>query len=345
MRVTYIITNIKNCGPYQVVDELIKNSDFDVTIISLFGRDDQNLIKQLKKQKIEVINLKLNKITYFIKGKTSLKKVIQKDSIIHSHGFLPDVISSKMQNKKVTTIHNNMKEDYINQFGKIKGKILILIHKKIIKKFDKIICCSQSIYETMKKDYQNITYIRNGISPELRKKQIRNKIRNQYKVKETDIIYLFAGNLNDGKNVIPLIELFKKNRKSNEKLWILGNGPKLDECKKLENKFITVFGYRKDVKQFMMASDIYCSNSKSEGFSISILQAVMLGNKLLLSNIPSHVEMINLDPNIGEIYNYQNFKQKKQQVINKLKNKTKIKKIISSNNMVEKYKKEYEVLL
>lgn len=345
MRITYIITNIKNCGPYQVIDELLKNKEFEAEIISLFGKDDIKLISQLQKQKIIVKSLKLNKLTYLLKGKKELKKIIEKDSIVHSHGILPDILAISLKNKKITTIHNNMNEDYIYQFGKIKGKILILIHKFVLKKFDKIVCCSESIYETLKNKYKNITYIRNGISKQPRINKIRKEIRKYYNVKDTDIIYLFAGNLNDGKNVVSLINLFKKNRKSNEKLWIFGDGPKFNECKKLENKYITIFGFTKSIHKFMMASDIYCSNSKSEGFSISVLQSAMLGNRLLLSNIPSHCEIINLDPNIGEIYTPQNFRQKKEMVINKLGNKTKIKKIIDSKNMVEKYKKEYEVLL
>jgi glycosyltransferase involved in cell wall biosynthesis len=52
-------------------------------------------------------------------------------------------------------------------------------------------------------------------------------------------------------------------------------------------------GYTNDPIAYFIISDIYLSASKSEGFSIAVLEAMDCGLKLMLSNIPSHNEVIN----------------------------------------------------
>ena len=110
---------------------------------------------------------------------------------------------------------------------------------------------------------------------------------------------------------------------------------------------ILMLGYQNNVIDYYLASDIYISASCSEGFSMSILEALSAGNLLLLSNIPSHNEMINLESSIylGETFDKNNFKEKKKKVCLKLKenNVLEICDIISAKKMADLYLTEYKV--
>ena len=62
----------------------------------------------------------------------------------------------------------------------------------------------------------------------------------------------------------------------------------------------------------MNISDVYVSASKSEGFSISVLEALSCGLGLFLSDIPSHREVVEMgqDVYLGEIFSSGDFEIK-----------------------------------
>ena len=356
MKKIYIITNIKNCGPYRVLESMInysKSKDKNISIISVFGKDDAKIIEDLKNKGINVYSLNLNKFSFVINGRKKLKNIlcILKGDVVHSHGILPDYLLSKVRNyKKVTTLHNNMYEDYIFSFGKFFGKFLIMIHKKQLEKFDSVVCCSKSIYYFLKNKYKNknLTYVVNGIDY-LSEKQIvsaklKNKIRKEFNISNQDRLFIYIGVLSEGKNIVELIKMFNETGKNN-KLLVLGNGEKYEECKLLANDNIYMLGYIKDVFPYLIASDVYISNSLSEGFSISVLEALMCNKTLFLSDIPSHKEVVNMSSEYcGTIFNSKDFLKK----INDLKLAKKFSDeflyLISSERMVDEYEKIYKQL-
>lgn len=353
MNVLYLITNIKQCGPYRVLESLINCSNYNIEVISLFGNDDKNLINELEEKNVKVDCLKLTKKNFFIKGVSSLKNAVlkYKPDIIHSHGLLPDYLASKINSvKKISTLHNNMYEDYYYSFGKFKYLFITNWHKSIYKRFNRVVCCSKSIYDFMKTKSHNInySYVRNGIDYINCSggEKIRKKIRKELNISDTDTMFIYTGVISNRKRVYEMIELFSELDNS-KKLIILGDGPLLNNCLKLcsDNKNILMIGYKKDVMPYLIASDVYISNSISEGLSISVLEALMLGKTLLLSDIPSHEECIKmLNSYCGETFNSKNFVDK----VNKLNIYNKYTKEdyyeISSERMYKEYEKIYRSL-
>lgn len=354
MRILYLISNIKQCGPYRVLESLINDSNNNTfAVISLFGNDDKKIVNDLKKKNIYVDCLNLSKFNIFFKGFKELKKVINifKPNIIHSHGILPDYLVSKVKiAKKISTLHNNMYEDYLYSFGRIKSFILIRWHQHIYKSFDNVVCCSKSIYDYMIKKNKKIkfSYVENGIDPIKiqNKDSIREKIREELNISKEDIVFIYTGVISNRKKVVELIELFLKTKiKYNYKLLILGNGPLFEKCSDLSkhNKNIIMLGYKKDVMPYLIASDVYVSNSSSEGLSISVLEALMLDKTLLLSEIPSHIENIKMIKSYcGKNFNDESF----EQIINNLDIKNNYSQedyyLISSERMVKEYEEIYK---
>ena len=149
-------------------------------------------------------------------------------------------------------------------------------------------------------------------------------IRKKYNIKSTDIVYLYAGNLTKLKRVIEMVDFFNNNLKDYEYLFILGKGPVEDDLKShIKNKNIIFVGFTNDVKQYMCSSDVYVSFSSSEGFSISVLEALQTYNYLLLSDIPSHREVLDIDNKtyMGELIRIDKFNQIKNNLCNHLNDK------------------------
>ncbi len=87
-------------------------------------------------------------------------------------------------------------------------------------------------------------------------------------------------------------------------LYILGDGINRDNLmKKYCNASNVIFtGSVSNVEEYLAASDVYISTSKSEGLPNGVLEAMAVGLPVLLSDIPQHKEIFEVDENIGVLY-------------------------------------------
>ena len=291
-----------------------------------------------------------------MKGNKKIEQIVLKNAIdiLHTHGFIPDIVCSRVKkSKKIATIHNNMQEDYTSTYGNVKGLIYTKVHMFYLKKVDKIIYCSKSSFDSALKLYEYETYIRNGIDLEYKIVKNHNISRERLNIPGDAIIFIFVGRLNNRKRVEKLIRKFVENHKENEYLIVLGEGEKFDECLRKSDNHVLMLGFVNEVLNYLKISDIYISISESEGFSLSIIEALGNGLGLLLSDIPSHKEVFEINKNIylGEIVKDDNF----EEMLNKIRKNIKQidknaiiefqKKYLSGNSMTSKYEKEYEDIL
>ena len=220
-----------------------------------------------------------------------------------------------------------------------------------IKKFDKIVCCSESSYRISKKHINSVTFVRNGnlfIEDNHDISKIRIQTRKMLNIPLDSKVYIFIGNYNKNKNVIKMLSYFTKSLNKDEYLITLGNGELYEKCKKFSSQRILQLGYANSILKYLYASDIYTSFSLTEGFSMSIIEALHCGLLLLVSNIDSHIECFELekDKYIGEYFDtesFERFKYAKEIVSASNRNDSKYiqNKYLSSNSMTEGYERIY----
>lgn len=353
VRIAYVINYIVKNGPSSVVLNLINNLDravYDISLITLFDGNDAEVVSALRNNGVTVCECStLSRMKCLLGQNKEFSDIVEKGrfDILHTHGFIPDILSSRLHTtaKRVTTIHNNMYEDYLDSYGYAKSRIFIALHLSALKKLDECVCCSKSVYDVMKQHLPNASFICNGI--ELMKAHFV-ATRAEVDVPEDACIFLYAGVLNSLKNIVWLIEKFVQYHESNEFLLVLGSGEKKAECKAKADDHVRMLGFQTDSIAYMNISDVYVSASKSEGFSISVLEALSYGLGLFLSDIPSHREVIEMgqDVYLGETFSSEDFKDKLDALRGKKINKAEIKafqeKKLSAKGMVERYMKRYE---
>lgn len=356
VKIAFVINFITNNGPSRVVLDIINNLDcnsYSIALITLFDGNDESVVRKLRNEGFTVYECKtLSRIKCMLGMVNEFENLISKKQfdIIHTHGFIPDLLASRLKGKTktISTLHNNMFEDYVNQYGEFKSKIFTNIHLKALQNIDKKVCCSASVHEIMKKYLDNITFIRNGIEPLKTNTQITRK---QIGIPDNAKVYIFAGGLITGKNVTFLIREFVKHHLENEFLIILGDGKQRSECQALADDHVKMCGFQPDSVSFFNISDIYVSASKSEGFSIAVLEALFCGLGLFLSDIPSHREVVEMQNSIklGELFEADNFAEKLDDVRKIELNKCKIQSFaldnLSSIRMASKYEVEYQSLV
>lgn len=345
----YVINFLNYGGPSNVLKNLafsLNQKDYRIIILTLINENDQKAVKELEKQNIKVVSLNYNKsLKSIIKNRKSIIKKINSFNadIIHTHGIVPTFLvkSKKIKSKKFTTIHNAIDEDYRYTYGKLKGALFTKLHLKALNHFDKTICCSESSYNVLKNKVKNSTFIRNGINPKTPAKNARTKIRRELNLKSSDIIYVYGGNLSELKGSVELAELFEKHHKKNEYLLLIGDGPKLDDIKNLKSKNILLPGRKSNLMDYFAASDIYISNSHTEGLSVSIIEALSIGLPLFLRDIPSHRECIDLGSSyLGETFTPETFAKKLETL---RKNYQSVKPFkLTAKSMAKQYAELYE---
>lgn len=358
IRIAFVINYIIKNGPSSVVLNIIHNlsrDEYDISVITLFSGNDPEIVDGLRKESVKVYTCKTLDRKGCVLGKDSeFRDVIQNSNfdIIHTHGFIPDILSSRLKYRaqRVTTIHNNMFEDYIQSYGKVKGRIYILMHLAALKKLDLCICCSKSVYTVMRHYLKNVTFIRNGIEE---KKAQHNISREDLRIPQNATVFIYAGGLTYGKNIRFLIHGFVKAHFPDEYLLVLGDGPEKEICREIADDHVKLLGFQNDPIAYFNISDIYTSASRSEGLSISALEAMSCGLGLLLSDIPSHREMTSMGNGLylGENFSIKDDGESFGAALNKIRlNRVRIDKEavrqlqqekLSDRAMTEKYEKVY----
>lgn len=356
-RIAYVINYMVNGGPSAVVLNMIHNLDrtrFEPVLITLFDGDSPEIIAREKKTGMKIIECRhKSRFQFLLHGLSGYRKILEDNhiDIIHGHGFIPDVMNARIGTsfKTVSTAHNIMFEDYLLNYGRAKGSIYCHLHLWAMRRLDKVVCCSKSVYDVMQNYIPGCQYIENGIEDFKYPCYIS---RNDLRLPEDAIVFLYAGYLIQRKKVPFLVKNFVKFHGPKEYLLILGMGEDEDLCKSLADNHVIFAGFQTNPYQYMAISDIYTSASSSEGFSISVLEAMHCGLGLLLSDIPSHKEVIEetAELYVGELFSEDNFAEKYATLIQSISkiDKGLIRayqgKKLSAKAMMEQYIHVYESL-
>lgn len=160
---------------------------------------------------------------------------------------------------------------------------------------DVLVTINWEDYNWGKKHFKKTKTIHiNGIGVDLSRYSCscsREEKRSQLGVSDDEILLLSVGELEHRKNHDLLIKSLAqlKNDNLNIKCIICGKGSLESKLKALvsslglENQ-VTFLGYRQDIPEIMMASDIYAHPSIREGLGIASLEAMASGLPLLSSN-------------------------------------------------------------
>lgn len=360
-KILYIVSNLKKCGPINILYNLVKYIDKDkysISIVCLSKVNENSREMEFKDLGCNIYKLNLDKISSILFSKKKILDISKQNDIdiIHSHGIRPDMINSKIKDfKTVSTLHNYPYHDYSMTYGKLLGNIFAKYHINILRKINKVYACSKTLKDMLNNEI-NIEYVQNGVddrvfttSSEKEKIYLRKKL----KLPIDDKIFIVVGDLSIRKNITMIIKCFIMRKKENEKLIFIGNGDLYKESKKLigENKNIYLKGKVNNVDDYLKASDYYISASLAEGLPNSVLEAMSTGIPCILSDIPPHIELscdkIQLfkSNDIYELLKTIDCVKKQDYKYLQIKSRETIEKYLSANIMAKKYELKYDELL
>jgi L-malate glycosyltransferase len=297
-KILQLTTDLEIGGRERVIVDLcnyLYQAGYDTLIccIKNTGLLEANLDKNIK---VYALNKKNKLDLDLIKP---LKEIIKNNNIdiIHAHNpgtLLYGVIAGKLCG--IDTIINTEHgfAEKIKYKTRIKDKILYKFVDVITSVSNKLESDLISMYNIKK---NKIKTIRNGIFYE---KICEEKIESRNKVGMNDDEYHIGivARLTDVKNHRMIIDAFNRIRRYHRaRLWIIGTGDLEKELKEyvlnlgIKNK-INFTGKRTDVIRLMNAMDLFVLCSKSEGLSITLLEAMASGLPIIATNVGGNGELI-----------------------------------------------------
>lgn len=156
----------------------------------------------------------------------------------------------------------------------------------------------------------------NGIDTEFFKRtpqleDLARKFRNERNIKSTDLVFSFVGRVVRDKGIVELVQAFKTlstrsdefhiNKENGPRIFLMLVGPfesDLDPLPEDIRKFIEedprviLAGFQRDVRPWLIASDIFVFPSYREGFPNVVMQACLLGIPCIVSDINGCNEII-----------------------------------------------------
>lgn len=171
------------------------------------------------------------------------------------------------------------------------------------------------------------------------------QLRKEYGFSEKDFILIFVGELNHNKHQDLLINVVHrlKDKIPNIKLLLVGKGKMHDKYAQLVNKlgiekYVEFLGYRNDVPNLMLISDIAVSSSRREGLPVNVMEAMATGLPLVVTNCRGNRDLVKNGYNgyIIENDDIEEFSRKIEKLY--LSKKVREKYGIASLTMIEEYK-------
>ncbi|MGC9341491.1 MAG: glycosyltransferase [Bacteroidales bacterium] len=295
VKILYITSTLKKSGPTNQLLSLIKHLNrkiYKPVILTLSPEASDSSMEDFKKHGVILHSLRLSRIKGIFYAKNRLITLINeiKPDIIHTQGIRADSLMASYHRNIpwVLTSHNYPVYDYTMKYGKLKGTLLSTKHLSSIGKCKNVIACSNTIGNQLAAHGIKSITIVNGVETD--NTGLINKVRGL-----EEPVFITVGNLIPRKNTSFIIRAFNLFKESDKKgsLIILGGGSEYNKLKQLakKNPHIVFKGMVPDVKNYLFFSNYFISASLSEGMPYAVLEALSSGLPVILSDIPSHLEI------------------------------------------------------
>lgn len=292
---------------YKLARELTKRGD--KVYVLTYPHPDVKDIDGISVETAFTVNIKgLRGILFFISALFKLYFITGKYDIdiIHAHFLIPPgliaVLAGRLTRRKVVvTVHGS------DIFMQASNPLLRKLIKYVLRKADIIAVVDETIKDKITELHledvnEKIHLTPNAVDLWKFNPQNKSNFKDEIGLNTKKPVILFVGNLVAQKGLKYLLEA-KKHLKYPAHLVIVGDGPlrgELEETVKtneIEDVYFT--GARRDINQIMPSADIFILPSISEGFPITLIEALASGLPAVATDVGGVKELIT--PDVGFI--------------------------------------------
>ena len=299
IKILYTFSTLQRSGPALIVYNLIKALDrsrYQPVVLTLSKEPAVSLKEDFEKLGVPVISLHLSRIGGLFLGRRKIRQAVEqiRPDIIHAQGFRDICLTACLKSgyKKIATLHCDFDADYPFRYGKLLGKCMAAIQWCALRSFSARVCVSSFLANILNKRQRKLhfSYVNNGVDtsvfyPAADKKALRRELG----LPEDKTIFIWIGSFVKTKNPMLLVQLIKTMQEKRAFFVFCGaRGPLLEPARHILQGFENVLftGYTDKVSAYLQASDCYISTSLSEGFHLTVYEALACGLQVILSDLP-----------------------------------------------------------
>lgn len=297
--ILYTLSQLNRSGPNIILYGIIKHLDrtrYIPIILTLSDTKGMSIEPEFVKLGVQIINLHLSQLQWMLKGRKIMARVLRQiqPDLIHCHGFRDMCLIrlAAKQYPKIATIHCDFAIDYRLKYGILLGKLMAVCQWRLLKAFRLRLCVSKLLANTLntRQNTLHFDYVNNGIDtdifcPALDKKALRKALG----LPPNKTIFIWIGSFIKTKNPMLLVNLIKKIEDKKAFFIFCGaRGSLLASAQQALEGFKNVLftGYTNQIASYLQASDCYISTSLSEGFHLTVYEALACGLPVILSDLP-----------------------------------------------------------
>lgn len=318
-KIVYIISTLKKAGPVNVLLDLVSNLDrtkYQPYIITLSKETATSQKECFQQLNLPIICLNLSRYSSIFLGPFKLRQIINKiePDLIHMHCFRSNMLAiiALRKYKTFTSIHCDFTEDFPLRYGNFIGFLASKINIFAIKRISKRICVSKMLANILSEKFPKLRFfaVDNGVNmikfcPSKDKLSLRKRLNLPFDKK----IFIWCGSFIHRKNPLLLVESIKHLKNDSCFFVFCGDTGILleqskNELKKYKNVLFT--GYVNNIQEYLQASDFYISTSLSEGFHLTVYEAMSCGIHVILPKIDVYNKIF--ENNMASIYSLSDIK-------------------------------------
>lgn len=292
MKIAIIVPSLRKTAPVNIaitIFHALQENNFNVTLYYL------DAVSELRVSEI-------NNIPDAVQLNKNIKSTLRNYDVIHSHGLRPDIINFFFAKKRIrlSTIHSILEQDLKSRYG-FKGYIVSKLWMLLLRKYSQIISISHHVKKHLEKNKVHSICIYNGIDTnftyntivnDIFYNKIKNKIHHDFQGK---IIIGTISHLEKVKGIEQILYVVSYN--SNYAAVIIGSGSELNYLVELANQLnikdrIIFTGHIHENANFYSSLfHVYVQPSYSEGFGLSVIEAIFNKTPVVCSNIDTFKEL------------------------------------------------------
>lgn len=238
-----------------------------------------------------------------------LKRIVKENDydLIHCHTPVGGAIGRLASRKSGATVFYTAHGFHFHKGAPFKNWLIYYFIEKWLSRYtDCLITMNEEDYNIAKtKRFKAKKIVKiHGVGVNLdnfepQSKERKTSIRKEYGYREDEFILFYAAELNSNKHQDLLINIVKilKDRIPNVKLILAGSGPLENDYKEQVRELdlvsnVEFLGFRSDVKNLLMLSDVAVASSRREGLPVNVMEAMATGLPLVVTDVRGHRDLV-----------------------------------------------------
>lgn len=278
-----------------------------------------NLVREISPELInlgcKVYNIKFQRAPFRRNNFTAyknIKEIVKTEGyeLIHTHtpvaSFLTRLACRNISNVKILYTAHGF---HFYKGAPLKNWLIYYMLEYLVGRWtDGLLTMNDEDYKSaikLKLRKANAVYKVNGVGINLKKftpqtPDKKKKLRKEYGYNDDDFILIYAAELNNNKHQDLLINVIKLVREKTPriKLLLAGNGTLFEQYKQQAGELdlgedVQFLGYRNDIINLLLISDLAISSSRREGLPVNVMEAMATGLPLVVTSCRGNRDLVN----------------------------------------------------